>query len=357
MRVGLNLLYLIPDVVGGTETYARTTMSRLFRRSDIDFVLFVNREFTAPFSMPPHVRLVTVEFDARNRGIRYLVEQTVLPRLASECRLDLLHSMGYVSVLACPCPTVVTIHDLNYRHISMPWHRRLPLQWFVRESARRSAAIVTGSEFSKREICSELRVRADRVWVIHNAPMDDVAFVEPLPLSARAPQILALSSPSAHKNIGRLIRAFARVAPRHPGVKLVVAGLLSRDVAVPLSLEGRMEVRGYLDRSSLVDLYRRSHAFFMPSLYEGFGMPVVEAMAFGTPVACSNRAALPEIAGGAALLFDATDEAQMEAALIRLLSDHDEWRRLSAAGRVRARAFSWDSSAEALLRVYQRVLA
>ncbi len=357
MRAGLNLLYLIPGVVGGTETYARATLAHLFRRSDIDWVVFVSRNFDDfGFPLPANVRVMRVDVDASLRWQRYWAEQRLLPRLAKELRLDLLHSMGYVSVLRAPCPAIVTIHDLNYLHIPMPWHRRVTLEWFVTRSARRASAVVTVSEFSKREICERLGVPPDRVCVTPNAPVDGLSGAAPVSRQSRKNHILALSSPSPHKNIQRLIEAFRRIAAAHPAATLVIAGHLSADVSVPSDLRPRIELRGYIGRTELAGLYQAARAFIMPSLYEGFGIPVVEAMSVGTPVACSNAASLPEIAGDAALMFDPRSVDDIAAALSRLLDDDDLWEKLGTAGRARSARFTWEESAAVLLRLYERVV-
>lgn len=357
MRIGINLLYLIPGVVGGTETYARASIEKLLRTSDHEYVLFVNRnqaEGGQPFA--PRAPVVNLGVDARSRIRRYVTEQFLLPTVARQRKVDLIHSMGYVSVLRTDIPTVVTIHDLNYKHIDMPFSKRTMLRWFISQSAKRSGAIVTVSEFSKQEICEEFGVPAERVWVTYNAPNEDVFSAGRLPVTeSRQPFILALSSFSPHKNIGRLMVAFEQISKRYPEMRLVIAGRLPPSLTVNDRLKDRIEVKGYVSRDTLLHLYRSALCFVMPSLYEGFGIPLIEAMALGTPAATSNRGSLPEVGGEVPLYFDPLDVEQMADALLRIIESTELRESMINAGRARAMAFRWDESVERLKQVYESV--
>lgn len=360
MRIGLNLLYLIPGAVGGTESYAKGIMGRLFGDRENDYVVFTNANTSrSDLGLPSAVKMITVPVDARSRSRRYLAEQTVLPRLVKTERVDLLHSMGYVAPIWTEVPSVVTIHDVNFRNVRMPLTKRVPLGWFMKQSARHAAAVVTVSDFSKQEICAAFGLDAAKVWVTHNAPNSDV-FEPSQPPSqepAHKPYVFVLSSPSPHKNIDGFIKAFEIIAVQSPGLRLVIAGHLAPTISVPAALKDRIEVLGYVPRATLLDLYRGAACFVMPSFYEGFGIPVIEAMAVGTPVVCSNRAALPEVGGEAAVYFDPVDHAQMATAVLRVLRDSQLAEEMSKSGKERARVFTWAHSAAKTLAVYKAALS
>ncbi len=366
MRVGLNLLYLLPGVVGGTETYAAGLIDGLSRvASDCDFVVFVNREAVEwPLPDGARFRRVVCEVGAASRIARYRFEQTRLPRLLRKHDVALVHSLGYVAPLRPGVPSVVSIHDLNFAALGeqMRPTRKWALRFFVRASARRASCILTLSAFSKREIVRVLGLCPDRVEVVYPAAGLRRSATTPL-----RPQgvgvfpdgsgrfILGFSSQSPHKNVPRLVQAFQH-ARRQLGLphRLVLVGHLPAGIgAHELAGEG-VSLLGFLDEASLAELMARADFLIFPSLYEGFGLPVIEAMQAGLPVACSSTAALPEIAGDAALFFDPTSVEAIAAAIERLAADEALRSELRRRGLVQAKRFSWEATAEATLNAYTK---
>ena len=243
--------------------------------------------------------------------------------------------------------------------------RRWALRFFVTQSARRASRILTLSEYSKGEIVRSLGVSPDRVDVVylaarqarsaqskHESPSHE--HVQPL----RGRYILAFSSQSSHKNVDRLVQAFrdarSRFALPH---SLVLVGHPPNGTSVEAWSDAGVLVAGRVDDTTLGDLYRRAEFLVFPSLYEGFGLPVIEAMSTGLPVACSSVAALPEIAGGAALLFDPTSVESIASAIATLAGDPELRRSLGQRGTARARLFSWEATANATVRAYRRCLS
>lgn len=368
MLVALNLLYLIPGVVGGTETYARSLIQALADEDeDDDYVVFVNRE-AADLDVTPgaNFRRVVCPVVAMQRAQRYAWEQAALPVQLMRLEPDVLHSLGYVGPLATPCPHVVTIHDINFlghkgRRTAVG---RRVFRFFVEGTARGAERIITDSKFSAGEIVTHMNIPEKKVEVIHLAGRD---IPEQPPAGAAGsaiaagigrPYVLAFSSLSAHKNIPNLISAFARISGSVPHA-LVLVGHLPEKSAAREAMQsadaGRVVFTGYIPDSEVDSLMRSASLFAFPSLYEGFGLPILDAQLAGVPVACSSAGALPEVAGEGAVIFDPHSIDDMAEALLRCLTDNALRDTLVASGMRNARQFSWNRTARQTLDVYRAV--
>jgi len=371
VKVGINLLFLLPGVVGGTETYATNLLQAVAKISDsFQYLVFINKEIrTSRLFHETSFQLVRCPIRASVRAMRYAWEQFVLPLQAKKCRLDLLHSLGYVQPLRLPCKSVVTIHDLNFHNLArwMPKRKRVVLRYFVTQSAKKADHIITVSEFSKRQIVEIVGVPEEKVTVTYNAPKQRVCQVQPFEIIAeqfglRRPYILALSSSSPHKNMVSLLKAFAILRRKgFSDLRLVIAGHPPKDKQSlgPLledhNLRDAVVFTGYVPDEALPSLYAHAEAFVFPSVYEGFGIPVLEAFLYGAPVVCSNAAALPEIAGDAACYFDPMAVEEITATISCLLQDEALRRSLVKKGKARLAQFTWEETARKTLEVYGKV--
>ncbi|MGY6500932.1 MAG: glycosyltransferase family 4 protein [Acidimicrobiales bacterium] len=368
MRIGLNLLYLLPGVVGGTQTYATSLIRALVERDSGDeFRVYVNRE-SSDLALPDHpaVTVVTCPVHASSRPRRYAYEQLRFPDLIAREDLDVLHSLGYVGPLRVSVPHVVTIHDLIYvgfrDHMSA--RRRAALRLFVRGTARRSDRVITMSDNARREILDDMGLAPERVVTIHEAGRDVPAgdLVPPAVLATYgidSPYVVAFSSHSPSKNIPALVEAFARIAP-DVDESLVLIGHIPADSGLDqqvarLGIADRVVTTGYVPDDHVLPLIAGARLFAFPSLYEGFGLPVLDAQAVGVPVVCSGVASLPEVAGEGALLFDPTSTSDIADALRHGLTDDAVRDRLVAAGSANLARFSWDDAARRTLDVYREV--
>ncbi len=366
MRIGLNLLYLIPDTVGGTETYARGLLYGLRNvESKYEFIVFLNQEASAMFKTEIFpFDTVVCPVNAVHRHERYFYEQFVLPKLAKRSGVSLMHSLGYTTPLRLHCPSVVTVHDLNYRAFGdqMPLTRRLALEFFVGMGIRFAQKIITVSDFSKHEIIRAYAIDERRVAVTHEAPLvhysQDEAIAEGEVKDTNstvmpAPYFVAFSSSSPHKNISRLIEAYASLR-RSKSIKhsLVLIGHTPRD----LSIEAEVYSTGYLTRGKMLKVLRGADFLVFPSYYEGFGLPILEGMACGVPVACSRAASLPEVAGDAAIYFDPFSKEDIAEAIEQLSRDSDLRSALKKKGYCNVQRFSWDETAKKTLAVYDEIL-
>jgi len=373
VRIGLNLLYLLPGRSGGTETYGRSLVHALATVDQAhEYFVFFNRESAGvPLPPAPNFHRVDCGVPAVYRSLRYGWEQVVLPQQVRRLGLDLVHSLGYVMPLSSPCASVVTIPDLNLRAIPkyLPLSKRAVLavpRFFCSASARRADCVVTLSQFSKKEIVEGLGIEADKVVVTHLGPRIDVRERPPVPWNIVREQyglpdryIVAIGGTSRHKNIARLIAAFHMVKDRYPHA-LVIPGHVPADVDVPAELArvgmaGRLLCPGYVPDDHLASILAGADLFVLPSLYEGFGLPVLEAQQAGVAVACSTAASLPEVAGDGAEFFDPESAASIAAAIRRCLDDGELRASLRTRGHENVKRFSWERTAKETLDVYRRV--
>lgn len=368
MLIALNLLYLIPGVVGGTETYARSLIDALARiDSKNEYAVFLSRE-AADLDVTPatNFRRIVCPVVAMHRAARYSWEQAVLPLQLLREKPAVTHSLGYVSPLAAPGPQVVTVHDVNYlghkgRRTAVG---RRAFQFFVERTVKRADKVITVSQFSKSEIVRHMNVPGEKVVVIHSAGREAV---EPVGRATGEPEILrnigrpyimAFSSLSAHKNIRRLIGAFAKISSSVPH-SLVLVGHLPEKSGVRAEIEAagddRVHFTGYVPDEHVESLMRNASLFAFPSLYEGFGLPILDAQHAGVPVMCSAAGALPEVAGKGAEIFDPLSIDDMARAMQRCLQDIDLRQSLVANGYANASEFSWERTARETLDVYNSV--
>jgi len=356
-RIGVNALYLIPGGVGGTEIYLRELLAGL---ASIDttneYFVFTNLETgqdltprQANFQWKPQA------VHAVFRPARILWEQTVLPLEAWRYGLDVLFNPGFTAPLAVRCALVTTFHDLQHKRYP-EYFRRFDLpfwRFLLWAAAHRSRRLIAVSEATRADLLRFYKLPDDRVTVVPHG-VNPQFFT--LNRSNVEPYLLCVSTLHPHKNIERLVRAYAR-KPRE--YKLVLAGLRGFQTAAiegliaELGIGEQVTIPGWIPREDLMRLYEKAHAFVYPSTFEGFGMPVLEAMAAGIPVACADIPALREVAGSgveeAALFFDPLDEDSLAAALDRITTDAELRMRLAAAGPERARPYTWRRTAEKTL--------
>lgn len=307
-----------------------------------------------------------------------LWDQFVFPHLAvplanRRMKPDLIHYTNNMVSLFGRVPTVVSIYDMtpfvipaSFRSLHTAYQ-----QAYFRLAARKAAKIVTISENSKRDICRYLPAAAEKVVVV------PLAADPPLPASLlratavtlharfgiREPFLLYVGAIHPRKNVRRIIQAFARLKKEQQlPHKLVIAGAMRWMAAgiieelAGADLAEAVVFTGVLTEEELAALYSTCAVFVWPSLYEGFGLPVLEAMSYGAPVVTSNTSSLPEVAGEAALLVDPLSVAEIGAAISRILADGELATRLSRLGRERAAQFSWQRTAAEIWRVYEAVV-
>jgi glycosyltransferase involved in cell wall biosynthesis len=371
LSVGLNALHLVPGETGGSELYARRLVGALADAEDAPrIVVFAAQEAADSLAAErwgERVEIVRMPVDARSRVRRVLAEQTTLRRAVARAHVDLLHNLFTTAPTLPGVPQVTTILDVIYKRFPEAHAGLLSygMRLLVPLAARRSRRVLTLSQAAKDDIVRFLHVPPERVDVTYLAPA--------LPTSGRVSEkelrrklglgkqqiILTVSAKRPHKNLERLFEAFLGIATADEPV-LVVPGyptyhepaLLAR--AEALGGTGRIRFTGWLEDDLLDALYRAASCFVFPSLAEGFGLPVLDALVRGTPTACSNASSLPEVGGNAVLYFDPLDVREMTRAIERLLDDATLRARLRVAGPEHAEAFTWERTAKTTLGSYRR---
>ena len=348
MTVGIALLTLVPGRLGGSETYVRGLLGGLSRVGELDYRVLLPP--IAPDAAEGLEADVAIEYRRAESVPSRLAAMTLAaarpgPLRARLAGTDVVHYPLTVALPTVGRPSVVTLHDLQ--HLDLPelfprterafravaWHRSL----------RAADRVIAMSEFVRSRAVELLGLDEARVRVV---PLGlDHELLHP---GATREQFLYYPARRwPHKNHERLFAAFAELRRRRPGLRLVLTG----GGDFPDAPDG-VEARGHVPYAEVVRLLQTASALVFPSLYEGFGMPPLEAMACGCPVACSDAGALPEVVGDAAVLFDPRDPAAIAAAVTRVLDAPDEWVR---RGLERARTFSWDATARGHDAVYREL--
>ncbi len=341
MRIGISLLTLAPGDLGGSETYARQLVRALARAGALDYVVLV----------PAHAKdaadgLPAIEVEDPPVGKR---GPSRIPLIALSARrtrgvgervaaLDVVHYPLTVPVPATDAPTVVTLHDIQHRDLPDffgPARRSFRRIAYDR-AAKAAAAVVVTSEFVRDRALDVLELDPARIHVVPLA-IDHTVFgpggEEPEPF------VLYPARPWPHKNHARLFEAFASLRETRPRLRLVLTGGGHERLG---TLPDGVESLGTVSTSALASLYRRAACLVFPSLYEGFGLPPLEAMACGCPVAASNAGAIPEVCGDVAVYFDPADVDAMASAMLEADNRRDA---LRAKGFARSAQFTWDAAA------------
>lgn len=374
MHVAINAVFLSPPM-GGIETYLRELCRELLLRPDApQLTVYLNPEGHAKLAAEDWASgadLVALPRLGRP-GLRSISELTALGPMADRRGADVIHSVALTGPLASRARRVVTIADTVW--ITMPdgsptarlWRVEVPLV------ARRSHRVVAISHAGAAEVRAHLGVADAKLDVVplgYGTPSAGAVVTPEAELRARlglgdGPIVLNVGQKKPHRNLERLVTAFAQVHPDVPGAVLVLPGppnaeaeAALRGVADRAGVGDAVVIPGFIEAADLEALYAAASAFVLSSISEGFGLPVLEAMARSVPVACSRDSAPGEVAGDAALSFDPLAVDEIAGAIRALLTDDALRARLRAAGPARAAQFTWARCAEETLDVYRRALA
>lgn len=333
----------------------------------IDYSVFLGE---GRYAGPAQLRLCISRLPTHRPSVRILWEQAVLPWLAKRIGVVLLHGPAFVGPIASRCPLVVTVHDLSFLFYPQGFRtlNQSYLRTFTRMSVQRARRVIAVSESTKQDLIRCYGLAQDRVDVVHNGV--DASFrpmpaerVEAFRAKRGLPErfVLHVGTLEPRKNAVRLVEAYARLPPTRPPLMLIGGkGWLYDEVfsrVEVLNLNSEVHFVGYVPAEDLVWWYNAADLFVYPSLYEGFGLPPLEAMACGTPVITSTSSSLPEVVGQAGQLVDPIDVQALAMAMEQVLADADMREKMRAAGLTQARKFSWRETAQGTVHSYRRALS
>lgn len=378
MRVGIDLCALwTTHRTRGIGVYCENLVSALGALDQTnEYVLFIAAQLSDPLlrELPFNFRAHVLGTAPSTRAAPLWSHQWQLPRAARRLELDVLHCPAVTHHASLPSvpfwqtvPTIVTVHDVAPLVLGKTLLSTARYRWFYRfqlAACRRAVQLIAVSEHTAQELVRFGLARRDRISVIHNGTPR--AKAAPSPISPRVrelasqPFLLHVGGADPHKNQAMVLRAFGELS-RDPEFEhaLVLVGQHHLDDARASDISpraaGRIARLGEITRDELQFLYENCSVFLFPSLYEGFGLPILEAMQAGAPVITSDHSSLAEVAGNAALLIDPRDPRALADAVRQLLCNPALCERYRAAGRLRAREFTWARAAEQTRRVYERV--
>jgi len=365
MRIGVNALFLVPGDVGGTEVYLRENLKEMVPASPDDtFVIFTSKDNDQSLRQDLkdclNVEFVKLPFRSAVRPIRIIVEQTLLPLKINEQSIDVLWSPGYTAPLFCASSQAVTIHDLQYKSYpeDLTFFERITLNFLVKNACKRCDGIIAVSEFSKQEIIRFNYAPEHRITVVYEGV--DTVFGEPvdfdpfriIDLPPGTPYILCVAHTYPHKKVHVLIQAFGRLSDRIPHHLVLVGKARRGEDQVRKAMDNlpdhqKVHRVSDLQGDQLNALYQGADLFVLPSEYEGFGLPVLEALTAGTLVITSKKASLPEVGGTCAIYFDDVDAESIAGTIMEVHRKKiREKTSIIHDGKIWAKSFNRKKSAE-----------
>lgn len=358
--------HALGDKSGGNETYYRNLIENFTEEEAGNIILFVDNEFdTSNLKFSGQI----VRFKSKNSFARNYIE---IPYLMCKYRLSVMHMQYFIPFIRF-CPVVTTIHDISFEHFKDIFTKK---DYFLQKhlipyAARRSKAIITVSEYSKKDICTRYGVNANHVKVTYNAPADQYRKMELTPeakerirtrYGIKEDYILSVGNLQPRKNIKRLLEAYIQFKKEtQASIPLVIVGKkawMYEDIFNHLEageIQNDIIFTGYVSDEDLIGIYNMASIFVYPSIFEGYGLPVAEAMACGVPVATSNVTAIPEVAGDACILFDPTEVDEIKSSINQLYSNLELRERCIQRGYVQVDKFNWKYSANETYQIYMSV--
>jgi glycosyltransferase involved in cell wall biosynthesis len=372
MRIGIDATALPPQPVGAGNYIIQ--LIRALATDDIDrqLVIFAQEKGPELINLPSDSSIEWKIVQDSSPGSRLIWEQTVLPSLASKTEIDLLHSLHYTKPLRLTCASVVTFHDMTY-YLYPQLHtrtRRMVFPTAMRLSSRQADAIIAVSESTRMDVIRVLQIDPEKIYTTHLGVdpsfrvISDIESRERAASEYRLPEkfILYLGTIEPRKNLPVLIRSYRQLVESGTEYKLVLVGKYGwmykevLNLVNELDIEDKVCFTGYVPQEDLPLVYNLSSLFVYPTIYEGFGLPALEAMACGVPVITSNVASLPEIVGDAGILIPVDDVDALHNAMRRILQDEGLREKLIQDGLVRSKSFSWERTAQLTHQVYLSVL-
>lgn len=372
MRIAVNTRLLLPNKLEGIGWFTHETMQRIVRaHPEHEFLFLFDRAFDPRFIYAANVTPVVIHPPTRHPLLYRLWFGFLLPRKLRALKADAFLSPDGFLALRSNVPSLAVIHDLNFEHYpeDLPKTYSSFYRTYFPRFARHATRLATVSEFSRRDIATRYAIDESRIDVVYNGvgevfrPLDEVAIREARnTFTAGAPYFICVGSLHPRKNIARLLLAFDKLLTDHPcELRLLIVGERfwwddrMKQAWEELRHQDRVVFTGRLGQDALYSALGGAHALVFPSYFEGFGIPIAEAMRCGVPVVAAEATSLPEIAGDAAHYCDPFSVADIARAMREVWSDHALWEQLRTTGLRRSARYTWDKAAEALWASFERM--
>jgi len=361
MRIGINTRFLLSSKMEGFGWYTYEVVKRLVEQHpEHDFIFFFDRAYDSKFIFGENVTPVVLHPQARHPILFYCWFEWSIKRALKLHKIDVFFSPdGYLS-LGSSVPQIGVIHDLNFEHYpqDIPWQPRWYLRHFFPKFAKKATKIITVSQYSKQDICSTYHLPEERVVVGWNGASELFVPLEAAQIqlvrnenSAGKPYFIFVGALHPRKNVVRLLEAFHAFCAKKTGVDLVIVGeTLWKNTQLSLpelnaETKSRIHFTGHVSQEKLTQLVGAAHSLVYVPYFEGFGIPLVEAMKCGIPIISGDRTSLPEVAGNAALYCDPFDVSSITSKMLELVNDSVLYSQLKAYSLERGKLFSWDHTA------------
>lgn len=367
MNIGI-LARGLSETIGGVKQYIYDLTNALVRvdKNNKYFVFYNKREFLGTYPQAEEIAISV--------GNKFLWDHYYFPKVAKKYPLDILFCPKSVIPLGVKIKSIVTIHDLMY--FPMPWKYNFKeykffdtiyMRIFIPRSLKQSVQIVVDSENTRADIISLFKIPESKISVVYlgvsefvKKQLSEESIREILHKNkVRRPFIFYSGVATRRKNLQVLIRALGAIKDKIPHQLVITGG--GGEKNIPLNkvikeaeIEQRINILGTVSFDTIVALYKTADMFIFPSLYEGFGLPILEAMALECPVISSNAASLPEVAADAALMFDPNNVQQLSELILRVVNDSSLRNQLIEKGRERAKLFTWEKAAREMIKIFER---
>lgn len=361
MRIAINTRFLLASKMEGFGWYTFEVVKRIVKQHpEHEFFFFFDRPYDKKFLFAKNVTPIVLKPPARHPILFYIWFEWSVKKALKEHRIDVFFSPdGYLS-LGSKVPQVGVIHDLNFEHYpqDIPWQPRLYLRRFFPKFAKKASRIVTVSEYSKQDICQTYGIPANRISVGWNGASDSFRPLEPATIasvrsqrSGGKPYFIFVGALHPRKNVGRLLEAFRDFAAANAEIDLLIVGEAlwkNTELALPdmpEEIKARVHFTGHVSQLELTQLMGAAFALVFVPYFEGFGIPIAEAMKAGVPIISGNRTSLPEVAGDAALYCDPFSAQEIAERMHELAGNPELQEALKQKGLERGKLFSWDNTA------------
>ncbi len=369
MNIGINCRHLLPDKLEGFGNYTLEITKRLcLQHPEHQFYLFFDRPYSEKYIFSKNVHPVTFGPMAKHVILGVIWGSISLPKALKKYKIDLFWSPDGLCHLRSKIPQVITIHDLNFEHNpkDLPWFVRNYYRFYYPRFAKKATHIISVSEYSKNDIIKTYDIAPEKITTVYNGASDEFA---PVDLNDKndvrtkyangRPFFVFVGSIHPRKNVENLLRAFTLFHEKCKIYHLVIVGSnmwRKKSLNIPMELQSYVTFTGHVQVGELASIMGSAFALVYPPYFEGFGIPLVEAMKSGIPIVSSDRTCLPEIAGPAAIYFDPYDIDKIANQMMRITQDSALRKELLYEGKERVKDFSWDRTAAKTWQVLERYL-